>query len=151
MDTGDKAPAFTAPDQDGVLRSLKDYRGQTLILYFYPKDMTGGCTAQACSFRDHLARLTACGAQVLGLSPDSPARHRKFIQKEGLNFPLLSDEDHKVAEAYGVWKQKSMYGRTYMGIERTTFIIGPNGRIVKVFRKVKVSGHVQEVLDALGG
>ncbi|HVZ39112.1 MAG TPA: thioredoxin-dependent thiol peroxidase [Candidatus Kapabacteria bacterium] len=149
LNTGDRAPAFSAPDQDGTVRTLADYRGRRLVLYFYPKDMTEGCTAEACSFRDNLNRIAGHGAEVLGISPDSVARHRKFITKESLNFPLLSDPDHAIAEAYGVWAEKSMYGRTYMGVERTTFIIDEKGRIATIFRKVKVKGHVDEVLNAL--
>lgn len=148
---GEKAPDFTAPDQDGVVRRLKDYKGKRLVLYFYPKDMTSGCTKEACDFRDNLNRIVGHGAEVLGVSPDSVARHRKFVTKESLNFPLLADEDRAIAEAYGVWVSKSMYGRSYMGVERTTFIIDAKGRISHVFAKVKVPGHVEEVLNALAG
>ena len=149
LNPGDKAPDFAAYDQDGTLHALKDYRGRKLVLYFYPKDMTEGCTAEACDFRDNLNRLQGHGAEVLGVSPDSAARHAKFVKKESLNFPLLADEEKKISEAYGVWKEKSMYGRTFMGVERTTFIIDAKGRIERVFPKVKVRCHVDEVIDAL--
>lgn len=148
---GDKAPDFTAPDQNGNVHSLADYHGKQLVLYFYPKDMTSGCTVQACDFRDNLARIRTHGAEVLGVSPDSVKSHGKFVEKESLNFPLLADEEKKMVQDYGVWKEKSMYGKKYMGVERTTFIVGPEGTITKIFPKVKVPGHVQEVIDALGG
>ncbi len=148
---GDRAPEFSAPDQDGTIHTLADYRGTTVILYFYPKDMTSGCTAEACDFRDNLNRLQGHGAQVLGISPDSVKRHKKFVEKESLTFDLLSDESTEIAQAYGVWVQKSMYGRKYMGVERTTFIINGQGIIERIFPKVKVPGHVQEVLDAIAG
>jgi thioredoxin-dependent peroxiredoxin len=149
LNPGDKAPDFSAYDQDGKLHTLKDYRGKKLVLYFYPKDMTEGCTAEACDFRDNLNRLKGHDAEVLGVSPDSVARHGKFVKKESLNFPLLADEDKTISEAYGVWKEKSMYGRKFMGVERTTFIIDGKGRIERVFAKVRVRGHVDEVIDAL--
>jgi peroxiredoxin Q/BCP len=149
LEPGDKAPDFSAPDQTGAIHSLKEYRGRKLVLYFYPKDMTSGCTAQACDFRDNLARVQGAGAALLGVSPDTVKRHGKFVEKESLNFPLLADPDKEIVQAYDVWKQKSMYGRKYMGVERTTFIIDEEGRIEKIFPKVKVEGHVQEVLDAL--
>ena len=148
---GDKAPEFTAPDQTGTIRNLKDYLGKKVILYFYPKDMTEGCTVQACDFRDNLNRLHGHGAEVLGVSPDPVKRHAKFAAKESLNFPILSDEEKAISEAYGVWVEKSMYGRKFMGVERTTFIIDEGGNIERVFPKVKVKGHVQEVADALAG
>jgi peroxiredoxin Q/BCP len=149
LNPGDKAPDFKAPDQNGTLHSLEDYKGKKLVLYFYPKDMTTGCTAEACDFRDNLNRLKGHGAEVLGVSPDSVARHEKFVKKESLNFPLLADEDKTISEAYGVWKEKSMYGRKFMGVERTTFIIDEKGRIERIFPKVRVKGHVDEVIDAL--
>lgn len=151
LNPGDKAPDFTARDQNGELRSLNDYKGKKLVLYFYPKDMTPGCTVEACDFRDSLNRLQGHGAEVLGVSPDSVARHRKFVTKESLNFPLLADEDRAIAEAYDVWQQKSMFGRKYMGVVRTTFIIDENGKIERIFPKVNVKGHVDEVIDALAG
>ncbi len=148
---GDTAPDFSAPDQNGVVRSLNDYRGRRLVLYFYPKDMTSGCTTEACDFRDNMERLAGAGVALIGVSPDSVARHARFVAKESLNFPLLSDEDTSICQAYGVWKEKSMYGRKYMGVERTTFIIDDNGIIERVYPKVKVPGHVTEILDALAG
>ena len=151
LQPGDKAPDFSAADQNGITRSLKDYKGKKLVLYFYPKDMTSGCTRQACDFRDNMARIAGAGVELLGVSPDPVASHAKFVQKESLNFPLLSDESKSIVEAYGVWKEKSMYGRKYMGVERTTFIIDEKGRIARIFPKVKVPGHVAEVLDAVAG
>ena len=149
LNPGDKAPDFKALDQDGKLHTLKEYKGKKLVLYFYPKDMTEGCTAEACDFRDNLNRLQGHGAEVLGVSPDSVARHGKFVMKESLNFPLLADEDKTISEAYGVWKEKSMYGRKFMGVERTTFIIDEKGRIARIFPKVRVKGQVPEVINAL--
>jgi len=146
---GDSAPDFSAPDQSGAVHTLKEYRGRKLVLYFYPKDMTSGCTAEACDFRDNLERFAGENVAVVGVSPDSVKRHAKFVEKESLNFTLLSDEDKKIVTAYDVWKEKSMYGRKYMGVERTTFIIDEKGRIQAVFPKVKVPGHIQEVLDAV--
>lgn len=148
---GDKAPDFTAPDQNGVVHTLSDYRGKRVVLYFYPKDMTSGCTVESCDFRDNLERIRALGAVVLGVSPDSVSSHAQFVEKESLNFSLLADEERKMAEDYGVWKEKMNYGKTYMGVERTTFIIGADGTIEKIFPRVNVEGHVQEVIDALGG
>lgn len=147
---GDEAPDFALPDADGNTVRLSDYRGRKVVLYFYPKDDTPGCTQEACSFRDNLARLTSAGAVVLGVSPDTPKSHRKFADKYGLPFPLLSDVGASVAQTYGVWVKKNRYGREYMGIERTTFVIDEAGRIHRVFPKVKVAGHVEEVLAALG-
>jgi thioredoxin-dependent peroxiredoxin len=146
---GDKAPALKLPDETGKTVSLSDFKGKKVVLYFYPKDATPGCTTQACDFRDNLNRLTKAGAVVFGISADSVESHKKFKEKQGLNFPLLSDPDKKAIEAYGVWQEKSLYGRKFMGIVRTTFVIDENGRIAKVFPKVKVAGHVDEVLAAL--
>jgi thioredoxin-dependent peroxiredoxin len=143
---GAKAPAFTLPDDAGNPVSLKDFKGKTVIIYFYPKDMTPGCTQEACDFRDSFTRLKKLGAVVLGISKDSPDRHRKFKEKEKLPFTLLSDEDGKVCALYDVWKEKSLYGKKYMGIERSTFIIGPDLKVNKIFSKVKVKGHVDEIL-----
>jgi peroxiredoxin Q/BCP len=148
---GDRAPLFSLPSGDGETVSLKDYLGRNVILYFYPKDNTSGCTRQACDFRDASKHLKTTGAVVLGISPDSPASHEKFATKFELPFPLLADVDHKVAESYGVWAEKSMYGRKYFGIERSTFLIDPQGRLAAVWRKVKVPGHVDEVLQQLSG
>ena len=145
---GDKAPDFTlSTDGDGKL-SLSKLKGKKVILYFYPKDDTSGCTAEACSFRDNLPRFGKTDAVVIGVSRDSVASHDKFKKKHELPFTLASDEDGKVCEAYGTWVEKSMYGRKYMGIERATFLIDDKGVIRNVWRKVKVGGHVEEVLDA---
>ena len=147
---GRKAPAFTLPDREGAMASLSDLTGSgNLVLYFYPKDMTPGCTIEACSFRDNLGAIRALGAQVVGISGDSEASHQKFTDKYELNFPLLADKDNKVGKAYGVYKMKSLYGRQFMGIERTTFVIDRDGIIRKVFPKVKVNGHTDEVVEAL--
>lgn len=146
---GEPAPDFRLPADDGRTYALKDLRGKKVVLYFYPKDDTPGCTKEACSFRDNLARVTSKGAIVLGVSKDDLDSHAKFRQKYGLTFPLLSDTSGKVLEAYGVWKEKSLYGKTFMGVERTTYVIDENGRIKKVFPRVKVEGHTDEVLAAL--
>lgn len=141
---------FEAIDKDGNLIEFneKNLRGKTTVLYFYPKDNTSGCTQEACDFRDNMNRLLAY-ADVIGVSPDSIASHQKFQQKQNLNFTLVADVEHKLAEQFGVWKEKSMYGRQYMGIERSTFIIDTEGKIIKEWRKVKVNGHVDEILDVL--
>lgn len=130
--------------------SLNDFKGQKVILYFYPKDNTSGCTKEACNFRDNINRLTSL-ATVIGVSPDSIKSHKSFKEKQNLNFILLSDPEHKLAEAYCVWKEKSMYGKKYMGIERSTFILNKDGKIEKEWRKVKVNGHVDEVISYLLG
>ena len=137
-------------DVDGIEKeySLNDFKGQKVILYFYPKDNTSGCTQEACDFRDNINRLTSF-ATVIGVSPDSIKSHLKFKEKQSLNFILLSDPEHKLAEAFNVWVEKSMYGRKYMGIERSTFVLDENLNIVKEWRKVKVKGHVDEVIDYL--
>lgn len=149
LQPGDKAPDFSLQDQDGNQVSLSELRGQTVVLYFYPKADTPGCTTQACGVRDHRPDYERAGAVVLGVSPDPVKQIARFDQKYGLGFPLLADEDHLVAEAYGVWVQKSMYGRTYMGNERTTFLISPDGVVQEVFHKVKPAEHDQLVLGAL--
>lgn len=147
---GRKAPPFELPDGSGKTVSLKELLGRgNLVLYFYPKDMTPGCTTEACDFRDATARLVAAGAQVVGVSADSPQSHRKFIDKHALNFPLLSDADNRVTRLYGVYKKKSLYGREFMGIERTTVVIDRAGVIRKVFAKVKVAGHADAVAEAV--
>ena len=146
---GSKAPAFSALDQDGKKISLKDFTGKTVVLFFYPKDMTPGCTTEACSFRDENAQFTKLGAVVLGVSPDDSKSHTKFIEKHSLNFPLLADTDKKICEAYQVWVEKSMYGKKYMGVERSTFVIGPDGKIAHIFRKVKPETHTAELLAAM--
>jgi peroxiredoxin Q/BCP len=150
LEIGDKAPDFTLPDQEGNEVSLSGLRGKKVVLYFYPKADTPGCTTQACGVRDHSTDYEQAGAVVLGVSPDPVKPIAKFADKYGLRFPLLADEDHSVAEAYGVWVEKSMYGRKYMGNERTTFVIGPDGVITDVFRNVKPAEHDQLVLGALG-
>jgi peroxiredoxin Q/BCP len=146
---GATAPAFSLPSEDGGTVALKDLRGRKVVLFFYPKDDTSGCTAEACEFRDSWAAVKRQGAVVLGVSPDGVKSHGKFKEKYDLPFPLLADEDHAVAEAYGVWGEKSMYGRKYFGILRTTFVIDEAGRVAKVFEKVKPRGHAAEVLAAL--
>ena len=151
LQTGDQAPDFTLPDQEGTPVKLSDLRGQTVVLYFYPKADTPGCTTQACGVRDHRPDYEHANAVVLGVSPDPVTAVSKFDQKFGLGFPLLADEHHEVAEAYGVWVEKNRYGRTYMGNERTTFVIGPDGKITDVFRNVKPAEHDELVLGALAG
>ncbi|MBI3331098.1 MAG: thioredoxin-dependent thiol peroxidase [Candidatus Omnitrophica bacterium] len=151
MRPGQLAPPFSLQAGDGKTMALSDFRGKRVILYFYPKDDTPGCTREACGFRDARPRLSRAGAVVLGVSRDSEPSHRRFAEKFGLTFPLLSDPDAAVCKAYGVWKQKSLYGRTYWGIERATFLIDEEGRIARIFPKVKVDGHVEAVLQALAG
>ncbi len=146
---GTKAPDFTLPSDEGSSVSLKSLRGSPVVLYFYPKDDTSGCTTEACEFRDAWSEVKGSGARLFGVSPDGVRSHEKFRTKLDLPFPLLADEDHAVAEAYGVWGEKSMYGRKYMGILRTTFIIDAEGRVARVFEKVKPAGHADEVLSAL--
>lgn len=146
---GDQAPDFSLETQGNRTVSLADFRGRRVVLYFYPKDDTSGCTTEACEFRDTLGPLQEAGAVVLGVSPDSVTSHEKFAHKYQLSFPLLADTDTSVAHAYGVWKEKSMYGRTYMGVDRTTFLIGPDGKIEKIWQKVKPQGHADEVLTAV--
>ena len=146
---GSKAPDFKLKNQNGETISLNDFKGKNVVLYFYPKDDTSGCTAEACSFRDDFPKFEKTDAVILGISPDSVESHKKFEQKYRLNFNLLSDEKKEILQKYEVWKEKNMYGRKYMGVERTTYIIGPEGKIKKIFRKVKVSGHNKEVLEAL--
>lgn len=149
LQEGKKAPAFSLPNQDGKKVSLKDFAGKKVVLYFYPKDNTSGCTAEACDFNEQIATFDAQGAVVIGVSPDSPASHVKFRTKYGLTFDLLSDESKEMLEKYGVWKEKSMYGKKYMGVERTTVVIDSDGIVKKIFNKVKVAGHTAEVLSVL--
>jgi peroxiredoxin Q/BCP len=146
---GTPAPDFSLPSDDGTTVSLASLRGSPVVLYFYPKDDTSGCTTEACEFRDAWADVKASGAKLYGISPDGIDSHRKFSAKLKLPFPLLADEDHAVAEAYGVWGEKSMYGRKYQGILRTTFLLDEDGRIARVFEHVKPAGHAAEVLAAL--
>ncbi|MBE9555074.1 MAG: thioredoxin-dependent thiol peroxidase [Proteobacteria bacterium] len=148
VDAGDKAPDFTLPTDGGGALTLSSLRGRKVVLYFYPKDDTSGCTAESIAFRDALADFEAAGATVIGVSKDSAAKHDRFKAKHGLNFPLVADEECAACAAWGVWVEKSMYGRKYMGIERSTFLIGPDGKIPRAWRKVKVPGHVEEVLEA---
>ena len=149
MKVGQKAPEFTVVDDSGKTVKLSDFKGKKVVLYFYPKDDTPGCTKEACSFRDGISEIRKQGAVVLGVSADSAASHQKFRKKFDLNFPLLADTEKKIIEDYDVWKEKSLYGRKYMGIERTTYIIGKDGKISHIFPKVKVSEHYDEVLAAL--
>jgi thioredoxin-dependent peroxiredoxin len=146
---GQTAPDFTLPDETGKKHKLSDYRGQTVVLYFYPADDTPGCTKEACNFRDDYLKYKAIGAQILGVSPDSEKSHEKFKTKYSLPFPLLADEGHKVCERFGVWAEKNMYGRKYFGVIRSTFIIDPEGKIAEIFHKVKVPDHSQNVLATL--
>lgn len=146
---GDKAPAFCLPGHDGEVHCLEDYQGRWLVLYFYPKDNTKGCTAEAIDFTSKLSEFRELGAEVVGISPDPPHSHRKFRERHGLDVTLLSDQEKETLKAYGVWKLKRMYGREYYGVERSTFLIDPEGNIRKVWRRVRVRGHVEEVLKAL--
>lgn len=146
---GDRAPGFALPDDQGNTVRLSDFVGKTVVLFMYPRDNTPGCTMEVCAFRDRWERIQAAGATVLGLSPDSVNSHAKFKAKHKLPYPLLADEGAKTAAAYGAWVEKNMFGRKFWGVERSTFVIGPDGKLRKVFRKVKVKGHVDEVLEAL--
>jgi peroxiredoxin Q/BCP len=150
LKVGAKAPEFTLPTGDGSTISLRDLRGKKVVLYFYPKDDTSGCTKEACAFRDNIRLLEKKGTVIIGVSTDSPESHRKFAEKYKLPFILASDEKKKLVTSYGVWKEKNMYGRKYMGTERTTFVIDEAGRIARIFSKVKVDGHVDQVLDTIG-
>jgi peroxiredoxin Q/BCP len=149
IEQGQQAPDFELPDQDGRAIKLSDFRGQPVVVYFYPKADTPGCTTQACGVRDHHADYAKAGAVVLGISPDTVAKVKKFHEKQGLNFALLADDGHAVADTYGVWVEKSMYGKTYFGNERTTFVIDSEGNVAKVLRKVKPGEHDELVLKAL--
>ncbi len=146
---GDPAPEFSLADDTGATRHLADFRGQTVVLYFYPKDDTPGCTTEACNFRDDYSAYQQAGVTILGVSPDSPKSHAKFRQKFQLPFPLLADEDHAICEAYGVWGQKKFMGKEYMGVLRATFVIDTEGKIKKVFENVKPADHSAEVLAAV--
>jgi peroxiredoxin Q/BCP len=151
VEEGKKAPSFSLKNQEGKVVKLSDYKGKNVILYFYPKDNTSGCTQQACNFRDELPKFQGLDAVILGVSPDSVESHKKFAEKFNLPFTLLSDENKDVLEKYEVWKEKSMYGRKYMGVERTTFVIDGDGKVKKIFRKVKVANHNNELIEALKG
>ena len=149
ISSGIQAPDFSLPDETGTVRSLVDYRGQPVVLYFYPKDDTPGCTTEACNFRDDYSQYSQAGVVILGISPDSPKSHAKFKAKYHLPFTLLADEDHKVCELYQVWGLKKMMGREYMGVFRTTFLIGVDGEVIHVFEKVKPAEHSTEILSML--
>jgi len=149
IEEGKKAPDFKLKNQDGETISLKDFKGKKVVLYFYPKDNTSGCTKEACNFRDEFPKFKNVDAVILGVSPDSVTSHKKFAEKYDLPFNLLSNEEKNVLEDYGVWQEKSMYGKKYMGVVRTTVVIDENGKIRKIFPKVKVDGHNKEVLEAL--
>jgi peroxiredoxin Q/BCP len=149
LKAGDKAPEFNLVADSGEKISLKSYRGKKVVLYFYPKDMTSGCTVEACDFRDNIKKIEKKNAVVIGVSPDGTKSHVKFKDKYDLPFTLLSDESKKMLEDYGVWQEKSMYGKKYMGVVRSTFIIDEKGKIEKIFEKVKVEGHINEVLNTL--
>ena len=150
VETGQEAPDFTLPDQDGNEVALSELRGQTVVLYFFPKADTPGCTAQACGVRDHHNDYEGTGARVVGVSPDTVAAQHGFAEKYGLDFTLLADENHEVAELYGVWGEKKMYGKTYLGVTRSTFLIDADGRVARVFPKVSPKTHDEVVLEALG-
>ena len=147
---GQPAPDFTLPNQNGEQVTLSELRGQTVVLYFYPHADTPGCTAQACGIRDHRTDYERAGAKVVGVSPDPVAAISKFADRYTLDFELLADENHEVAELYGVWGEKEMYGKTYLGVQRTTFVIDPDGKVAKVFPKVSPKAHDDAVLEALG-
>lgn len=146
LNIGDKAPSFSCKNEKGELVSLNEYKGKNLVLYFYPKDDTPGCTSEACDLRDNYQSFLSKGFEVLGVSPDNEKKHQKFISKYELPFSLLADEDHAVAEAYGVWAEKSMYGRKYMGILRTTFVIDSNGIISNIIEKVDTKAHTKQLI-----
>ena len=149
LSVGAKAPSFSAPDQSGKTISLSDFAGKKVVLYFYPKDDTPGCTVEACSFRDDHSAFKKKGAVIIGVSPDSAKSHAKFIEKFTLPFTLLADSDHKIAEAFGVWVEKSMYGKKYMGVERSTFVINAEGKLSAIYRRVKPAEHTADVLAGL--
>ena len=149
VEVGKTAPAFHLPDQNGDTHQLKDYRDKWVILYFYPKDNTSGCTDETCQFRDDFPRFKRAKAVIWGMSPDSVASHKKFATKLDIPFDLLADDQSKICTKYGVWQEKSMYGRKYMGVVRTTYLINPNGKVAARWDKVKVKGHAQDVLNTL--
>jgi peroxiredoxin Q/BCP len=149
LDAGDKAPAFTLPDQDGAKVSLKDFAGSQVVVYFYPRDDTPGCTKEACQFNDNLQAFSRAEVTVLGISADSADKHQKFRAKYGLEFPLLTDADHKVGEAYGAWGEKTLYGKKSIGVIRSTFLIGADGKVARAWYHVKADGHADKVLAEL--
>lgn len=149
LDVGTNVPEFSLPDQNGKVHNINSYKGHWIILYFYPKDLTPGCTTEACNFQDALPDFKSIDAVIFGISKDSVKQHKKFAEKYNLQFPLLSDENGDICEQFGVWQKKSMYGKEYMGIQRSTFIINPEGKIVKVYPKVKVKEHHTEILNDL--
>ena len=149
IEEGKRAPAFTLSADDGTRVKLSELKGKPVVLYFYPKDNTSGCTREACAFRDRKAEIEKLGAVVLGISPDSVESHARFREKYHLNFPLLSDPDHKVAEKYGAWREKNVCGKRKMGIQRSTYLIGADGKVVKVWKRVRVDGHDDQVIEAL--
>jgi peroxiredoxin Q/BCP len=149
INVGDQAPDFETMDDESNRVKLSELRGQRVVLYFYPKDDTPGCTKEACAFRDRKSELAKLGAKLFGVSPDTVESHAKFRDKHKLNFPLLADPEHKLAEKYGAWREKNMYGRKSMGVQRSTYLIDAAGKIAKVWQRVKVEGHDQQVLDAL--
>jgi len=150
LEPGAQAPPFSLPDQDGNTVSLDDFKGRRVIVYFYPRDDTPGCTAEACQFNDNLGAFDRAGVPVVGISPDDAKSHRRFQEKYGLRFPLLSDLDHRAMEAYGAWGEKTLYGRTSVGVIRSTFLVGPDGRIERAWYKVKADGHAAKVLAEIG-
>jgi len=149
VQVGKKVPDFTLPASNGKDVSLGDFRGKKVVVYFYPKDMTPGCTTESCDFRDYNAQFKELGVEVIGISPDALVSHDKFIKKYDLPFLLLSDTEHRVCELFGVWKEKTMFGNTFMGVERSTFLIDEQGVLIREWRGVKVDGHVREVLEAV--
>lgn len=149
IEVGQEAPDFSLPAHDDSVVRLSDFRGSPVVLYFYPKDDTPGCTKEACAFRDRKKEMEKLGAVVLGVSPDDTASHASFREKYRLNFPLLSDTDHRVAEMYGAWREKNMYGKKSMGVQRSTYLIDAQGRVAKVWKRVRVDGHDDQVIEAL--
>jgi peroxiredoxin Q/BCP len=150
LSVGDNAPDFVLSDQDGKIHKLKDYKGQKLVIYFYPKDQTPGCIKEACSFRDNIEGFTSAGIAVVGVSIDSEKSHQNFIEKQSLNFPLLADIEKKMVTDYGVWGEKSMYGRKFMGTLRKTFLVNEDGKIDKIYDKVQVATHAEDILADWG-
>lgn len=150
LEAGDKAPAFTLPDQDGTRVKLSDFKGRTVVVYFYPADDTPGCTKEACQFNENLAAFSRSDAAVIGISPDGAEKHQRFRAKYGLTFPLLSDTDHRVMEAYGAYGEKTLYGKKTVGVIRSTFVVGPDGKVARAWYNVRADGHAAKVLAELG-